>query len=396
MRSRFAVLVVTVAGALVLAASGSSSSLAATSARLSPVKLMTIGAINAPGFSLPSIPVGAQVAINQLNKTGGLNGHPIKLIVCNDQNNPNTATACAREAIQDKVAAVVGGLSIFDLKIIPYLKQAGIPWVGPATPDDYTSSNLFLMGDEGTPGYVAIGTALADQGCKKVGIVISAQGVPAYGPMMAAGVTSAGGTVVNTTQAPATSPDWSSIVAADRSAGAQCIASGTGPSETPGLLAAIASGPKLKVAFLGGGFPDSLAAQMGTSANGVEVVAGYLPSTSKSVIKLANEAKALAPKVTFDAFTEHGYASVMVVAQAAKDLKTVTASALMRALPKITHYNTGLGPIVDFAAKPPVAGFPRLFNPYYYVAVAKNGKMYLKSGLKINVTKGLKVLAAGQ
>ena len=64
----------------------------------------------------------------------------LKLLTCNDENNPNTATACAREAIQEKVAAIVGGLSGSDLKVIPYLKQANIPWVGESTADDYTQS----------------------------------------------------------------------------------------------------------------------------------------------------------------------------------------------------------------------------------------------------------------
>ena len=175
MRRKFAALAVTLIGALGVAATGSAAT-SHKSAHGSTVNLMAIGPINAPGFSLPSIPVGAQVAINQINKAGGLNGHPLKLITCNDENNPNTATACAREAITDKVAAVVGGLSIFDTKIIPYLKQAGIPWIGPATPDAYTSKNLFLMGDEGLPANVAIGEAAAKQGCKKVAIVLSAEG----------------------------------------------------------------------------------------------------------------------------------------------------------------------------------------------------------------------------
>ena len=52
------------------------------------------------------------------------------LIVCNDQNNPNTAAQCAREAIKDKVAALVGGLEDYDRLIEPLLVQTGIPWVG--------------------------------------------------------------------------------------------------------------------------------------------------------------------------------------------------------------------------------------------------------------------------
>jgi ABC-type branched-subunit amino acid transport system substrate-binding protein len=360
-----------------------------------PIKLMALGAINAPGFSLPSIPVGTQVAINRINAAGGINGHRLTLITCNDQNNPNDATDCAREAITDKVAAVVGGLSIFDLDIIPYLKQAGIPWIGEATPDDYTSSNMFLLGDEGVPAYVAIGETLVQQGCKKIAIVLSAESVPAYATEITAGVTAAGhgATVVGTYTPPATNPDWASIVAALRSAGADCIGAGTGPTESGPLITAVDAGSPLKMVFLTGGTPSSLLTQLGAAADGIMGVSGYLPETSTqgAVPYLVKKSKALAPTVPFDGFTEHGYASVMVFAQAAKGLKTITSATIMKALPKIHGYNTGLGPIVSFQ-KPPVAAYPRLFNPYYYVYIDKKSNFYLKQKTRINASAGLRLL----
>ena len=109
-----------------------------------PIKFMTMGPINSPQFSLPSIPVGAQIAVNEVNSAGGINGRKVKLIACNDQNNPNGAAQCAREAIKGKVTALVGGLEDYDLQIEPLLNQAGIPWVGLTTADDYTTPNLFL------------------------------------------------------------------------------------------------------------------------------------------------------------------------------------------------------------------------------------------------------------
>ena len=370
---------------------------ASVGAKGAPIKLMDIGPINAPGFSLPSIPVGAQIAINQINKAGGVNGQQLKLITCNDQNNPNTATGCARAAIADKVAAVVGGLSIFDLDIIPYLQKAGIPWIGPATPDDYTSPNLFLLGDEGTPAYVAIGMALAQQGCKKIAVVLSAESVPVYATEITAGVTAAGtgATVVGTYTPPATSPDWASIVSALRAAGADCIGAGTGPSETGGLIAAVDAGPKLKIALLTGGMPSTLLTQLGASANGVMGLSGYLPETSTQgeVPYLVKKSKALAPTVPFDTFTEHGYASVMVFAHAAQGLKTVTSATISKALPKVKGYNTALGPVTSLQ-KPPVAAFPRLFNPNYFLYVARNGNFYLAQKKTINATAGLKLLPA--
>ena len=360
-----------------------------------PINLMAIGPINAPGFALPSIPVGAQVAIDDINKAGGLNGHPVKLIVCNDKNDPNTATACARQAIKQKVAAVVGGLSVFDLKIVPFLQKAGIPWIGPSTPDAYTQPNMFDIGNEGLPGYVAIGTALAQQGCKKVGIVVSAFGPAIAQQQIAAGVKASHAQVVSSIQAPATGVDWAPIVANARSAGADCIGAGTGPTETPGLIGAINTGRKLKLVLLEGGLPPTLIQQLGAGANGVFAVAGYLPFSSKTglVQSLRAKAKAKAPKVPLDTFIDNGYAAVEVVAHAAKGLKQVNASTLMKALPKVKGFNTGLGPVLTLTKPGTVARkYPRLFNPNVYLWVVRNGQMVLAQPKPVNIAPGMKLL----
>ena len=42
------------------------------------------------------------------------------------------------------------------------------------------SPNEFLIGNDGTSGYVAIGTAAAQIGCKKVAIVLSAESLPVF------------------------------------------------------------------------------------------------------------------------------------------------------------------------------------------------------------------------
>lgn len=362
----------------------------------SVIKLMTIGPVDSPLFSLPSIPVGAQVAINQINAAGGLNGHRLQLLTCNDENNPNTATACAREAIQEKVAAVVGGLSGSDLKVIPYLKQANIPWVGESTADDYTSPNEFLIGNDGTSGYVAIGTAAAQIGCKKVAIVLSAESLPVFATEIKAGVTAAGHSTVVGTYTPAVSgADWSSIVAAARAAGAQCIAAGTSPVETPGLIAAINSGPKLKLVLLSGGLPSTLLKQLGSAATGVYAVSGYLPFTStQGVVQwLKVKASQLDPKVPLDAFTESGYASVEVVADAATGLKQVTGATLLRALPKVSDFDTKLGPVVTLTKTNPIPGFSRLFNSNYYLGVVRNDKIYAVGSKPLSTTAALKALA---
>jgi ABC-type branched-subunit amino acid transport system substrate-binding protein len=404
---RLVALVVAVASALAVAACGSSSSnspssssagAASSSSGGAPIKLMTMGPISSPQFSLPSIPVGAQIAINKLNASGGINGHKVQLIACNDQNNPNTAAQCAREAIKDKVTALVGGLEDYDLQIEPLLNQAGIPWVGLTTADDYTTPNLFLFGGQGVDGFAAAGMTLAQHGCKKIAIIVTAaagtQKINAAD--IAAGVQAGGAKVATTITIPATAVDLAPTVAAARASGADCIASGASPSQSGPLITALGTGPKLKLAVVSGGLPNVLLNQLGKPADGVLATAGFLPATSTegAVPQLVKTMKAQYPKVPFDQFAETGYAAVNLIADAVKGQGDVSSSSVMSALSKVNGYNTGVGPVATFTAPNPIPGYPRLFNPKDFVWVAKNGNYSLSQPQPIDTTPALKLLSA--
>ena len=357
---------------------------------------MTMGPVSAPAFSIPSIPAGAQIAVNEINSAGGVDGHKLVLIVCNDQNNPNTAAQCAREAIKDKVVALVGGLEDYDRLIEPLLVQAGIPWVGLITPDDYTSSNLFLFGGEGVDAFAAIGMSLAQQGCKHVAVIVTAAAgtEKINAAQIQAGVKAGGSSVAGTFTIPATAVDLAPTVSAARSAGADCIGSGVSPAQSGPLLAAVNAGsPKLKVATAEGGAPPPLITALGKAANGLLATSGLLPPSSPepTVQKLNQAMKAQYPKIPVDTFAQIGYASVNVIAAAAKGLGDVTASSMMSALPKLTNYDTGLGPVLDFSTAP-VAAYPRLFTVKDYIYVAKNGVYVLSMPAPIDTTPALKSL----
>lgn len=405
MNKRLVALAFTLASTLVFTACGNSKSSSSSTSSSSgtttqsqasgaPIKLMTIGPVDAPGFSLPSIPVGAEVAIQEINDAGGINGHQLELITCNDKNDPNTATQCARQALKEKVTALVGGLSIFDLKAIPPLERAGIPWIGLSTPDAYSQSNMFLMGGEGAPSFTGIGLALAQAGCKSIAIVQGAQGVDANTQQIEAGVVAGGAKVAKKLKAPANSADWAPTVAAARSAGADCIGAGTGPAESGALIAAANAGSKLKLAFASGGLPDVVVKQIGKAADGVLVTSGYFPFTSNQgvVEALKQKIQAKAPKSPLDQFAQTGYAAVKVLQEAAKGLSDVTPASLTKALSGVTGFDTGLGPVVDFSTPGSVPGFERLFNPKVFVLVAKNGDYALAKPEPIDTTPALKVL----
>jgi branched-chain amino acid transport system substrate-binding protein len=114
---------------------------------------------------LPQTRETAQAVVKYADSyLGGLDGHPIDLITCEDKSDGASGTACANEFAQDKVAAVVEGqVSNTDL-YIPILKGAGIPWIAATgTGQQELASNISFDLGGGLIGILAATAAAAKQ-----------------------------------------------------------------------------------------------------------------------------------------------------------------------------------------------------------------------------------------
>ena len=77
---------------------------------------------------------GAKLAINEINRQGGLLGRNLKLIVIDNKSTPIGSKIAAREAVKLNVAAVIGAQwSSHSLPIANVLQNAGIPMITPAS-----------------------------------------------------------------------------------------------------------------------------------------------------------------------------------------------------------------------------------------------------------------------
>jgi len=73
----------------------------------------------------------AQAAVKYVNQyLGGINGHPITLDVCDDQQTPSGATDCGNQMVSDGVAAVLNSVSGQDTSMFTPVAAAQIPFVG--------------------------------------------------------------------------------------------------------------------------------------------------------------------------------------------------------------------------------------------------------------------------
>ena len=107
----------------------------------------------ANSLSGPSAPAGTeslvatQLAIDEVNAKGGVNGRPIELVLFDDASNPAVARANAQAITDGPCVAVLGHfLSSTSLAAAPAYKDARIPALtGSAAADDLTSGNEYYF-----------------------------------------------------------------------------------------------------------------------------------------------------------------------------------------------------------------------------------------------------------
>jgi branched-chain amino acid transport system substrate-binding protein len=94
-----------------------------------PYKIGTIQPLSGPGApGGKTALVGVQMAVERINKSGGVNGRPIELVVADDESKPDVARRKAEKlVVEDKIDAQVGGfLSNICLACMPVWEEARI------------------------------------------------------------------------------------------------------------------------------------------------------------------------------------------------------------------------------------------------------------------------------
>ncbi|MFF4340372.1 ABC transporter substrate-binding protein [Kitasatospora sp. NPDC001540] len=126
------------------------------------------GAADRPGMTALAEAVG-----RELNDHGGLNGHRVRVLTCNEHDTTDGATACAEQAVNAHAVAVVGSASQYGSTFVPILEQAGIPFLGGyglSSPE--FSSPLSYPVNGGLPALVAgSGRQLVEAGCKQIALI---------------------------------------------------------------------------------------------------------------------------------------------------------------------------------------------------------------------------------
>ncbi|HRI95682.1 MAG TPA: ABC transporter substrate-binding protein, partial [Nocardioides sp.] len=234
-----------------------------------PVTVMTISTYDTDTLNAKAVLDVAQGAVVQINNAGGIGGHELKLITCNDEADPNKAADCARQAADEGVAALVGGFTANGDAIMPVLEEAGIPWFAPpGISAAELSSEYSYPITSGVLGLAGLGQLGAEDGCGSVASVN--YDLPSAGQisqLVDLALENADADKSTLIKVPTTTTDFSTI--AQETSEYDCAVVGTPPQAFLGVAAAGAQlGSTTKYYVVPGGLTDSVA------ANGAEAVEG--------------------------------------------------------------------------------------------------------------------------
>jgi ABC-type branched-subunit amino acid transport system substrate-binding protein len=143
-----AALVAVAGGLAVVAGSASGQSAAAPT-----VVVGAIASIDGPFANIATAQAAVEAWARGVNARGGLGARhqKIKMVFCNTKDDPNLATACAREMVTDHAVAVLGSDTINDALTMPILAAAHIPNLanGGAAPLEFTSPYSYPLDNGG-------------------------------------------------------------------------------------------------------------------------------------------------------------------------------------------------------------------------------------------------------
>lgn len=347
-----------------------------------PVK---IGLINDEGSSPtaePAVGDAAVAAADYANaELGGIGGHPIQVVRCASDEDTASATACANEMVQDKVAAVVIGTTGFGQTIVPIVTKAGIPYVsvtGSATAELTTKGTFMWSG-----GFVSTLAAFASyskqEGYKKVTAYVvetpsAILGAKEIGdPLFKADGISLTVAPVTADVADAT-PQVTAGLRSDPDAVAVVADEGTCTSVLSALATVAPSTPKMVITSC---LTNSVLTAVGSSMNGVKVFGVDAIQTNDAEAQLYRYVMTTyAPKDEMTGYTVTGYQGMLGLVRATAGLTgTPTPASITAAIESAKNVPLPAGDGLTFTCNgKAMAGMQSVCSTGEVVLTVSNGE----------------------
>ncbi|WP_093759879.1 ABC transporter substrate-binding protein [Streptomyces sp. BpilaLS-43] len=139
-----------------------------------PVTVMTWAPESAgpQAVGMAGMPAMARTYAAWINEQGGIGGHELRVLTCDEGDTAIGASTCARRAVEEDVVAVVGSYSRYGRAFLAPLEAAGIPYIGGygASPEEFTSYLSYPVNGGQSALVAGNGKQLA-RGCERVALV---------------------------------------------------------------------------------------------------------------------------------------------------------------------------------------------------------------------------------
>jgi branched-chain amino acid transport system substrate-binding protein len=206
----------------------------ATGGPKSPLVVASVGTYSGPvGVALIAILQGAQVWIKHINAKGGVNGHPVELIVYDDGGDPARHRAQVQEAVERRkaLAFLANGEPFTASGEVDYINEKRVPVIGTELGLElyYQSPMYFIQGSAGNTITFNMLPMTAQyeipKGNKKLGTIVCAEVSTCTdgGRLISREAPRHGFDPVYNGQASITQPDYTAECLAAKSAGVQVL-----------------------------------------------------------------------------------------------------------------------------------------------------------------------------
>jgi ABC-type branched-subunit amino acid transport system substrate-binding protein len=311
----------------------------------STIKIGFIGANGTPVANWPHAIAEAKAAVKGWNSRGGLHGHKLQLVYCNDKNDPNLGSACARQMVSEKVIAVVGGGAFASgAQITAILGRSGIPQIGwnPVSGPEFNAPNIFLMSGGTLNGYQIWLSYVGKNKDRYKVVQVSADNPGATGvrTILDATYKHAGGEYTSTVLVPATAADFAPLVQSATEGNPNSVFMLVGQEQASLFIHAAESASAGFLTYFLAGSSPAYATSTGVPAK-IRTYGAFLPPTANNPLMAQFRRDMVAQQKTGDKdanylFTSDvdfsTYLGFYVVDTLTKGMTDITAASLMKAL----------------------------------------------------------------
>ncbi|GAA4752962.1 hypothetical protein GCM10023350_42830 [Nocardioides endophyticus] len=352
----------------------------------SEIKIMTIAVKSNPVLTQSQQFAAAQAKVDYINDSGGINGHPLTLIQCDSNLDPNQEGACFDQAIKEKVSAITGSTVLF-ASDLSALAAAKIPMVGTQglVPAELGYEYGYTFGNNINWFKGLAATAVSD-GLKKVAITFTDTDAGKFsGDLMTAGLEAGN---VDITESLAHAP-----TGGDRSAEAATLTkddpeailfSGTSEAVVPLMQAVRQSGYTGELYTISPDLTPSGIKALGAAGDGIHVIGRgrFLTDSSEKIQQYKDDIANYAPSDTdMDENGTLGWSGVDLFATVMAKADSFTGADVIKQMDALTEpVEAGtFGPFVG-AGTGCDPDFPKLLNTNFIVGTLKDGEITANTG----------------